>query len=287
MHIPSSYITIFIFTISVLISSTCISQDFSNKGREFWVGYGSHVAMYTGNNNNLIPNTTTGGLQNMVLYFTSDQNAEVTVEIPATGWIRTYKVFANQVTTSDIIPKTGQDDARITAEGKSNRGIHILSDVGIIAYTHIYNSSVSGASLLFPVSTLGRDYYSVNYAQVSNAYNSLAYAYVIATEDNTNIEIIPSVNTLNYSKGDTIRQTLNKGEIFNIFGKLTYSVPDNQQSNVVTRGEDLTGTRIRSIATATSPCKRIAVFSGSGKLSINCSVNGAGSADNLMCLQKV
>ncbi|MEY4058464.1 MAG: hypothetical protein RLZ50_1676, partial [Bacteroidota bacterium] len=189
-----SYIKYLIFIFGILYASVSIAQDFSNKGREFWVGYGSHVNMY---NSNGTVNTTNGGSQNMVLYFTSDQNANVTVEIPATGWTRTYKVLANQVTTSDIIPKTGTDDARLSDEGKSNKGIHIISDVGIIAYTHIYNSSISGASLLFPVSTLGRDYYSVNYTQVSNSQYSYGYTYVIATEDNTNIEIIPSVNTFN------------------------------------------------------------------------------------------
>ena len=117
------------------------------------------------------------------------------------------------------LPKTGADDTRLSDEGKSNKGIHIISDVGIIAYTHIYNSAVSGASLLFPVSTLGRDYYSVNYTQVSNSRYSYGYTYVIATEDNTNIEIIPSVNTFNIPKGDTLRVTLNRGEIYNVFGR--------------------------------------------------------------------
>ena len=269
-----SYIKFLIFIFGVLYASGSFAQDFSNKGREFWVGYGSHVSMY---NTNGTVNTTNGGSQNMVLYFTSDQDANVTVEIPATGWTRTYKVLANQVTTSDIIPKTGTDDARLSDEGKSNKGIHIISDVGIIAYTHIYNSSISGASLLFPVSTLGRDYYSVNYTQVSNSQYSYGYTYVIATEDNTNIEIIPSVNTFNIPKGDTLRVTLNRGEIYNVFGRVVIpGTGTNQRST----GEDLTGTRIRSIATSTSSCKRIAVFSGSGKLSINCTTNGAGSADN-------
>ena len=267
MRAEYSYIKSFIFIFGFLFASAAIGQDFSNKGREFWVGYGSHVNMYNANNGTII---TSGGSQDMVLYFTSDQDADVTVEIPNTSWTRTYKVIANQVTTSDVIPKTGLEDARITGEGKFGKSIHITSNVGIIAYTHIYNASVSGASLLFPVSTLGRDYYSVNYTQVSNARYSYNYTYVIATEDNTNIEIIPSVNTFNILKGDTLRVTLNKGEIYNVFGKETST----------TRGEDLTGTRIRSIATATSPCKRIAVFSGSGKLSINCTTNGSGSSDN-------
>ena len=274
MRLHFSYIKLFVFLVGQIIAITTFGQDFSNKGREFWVGYGSHVNMY---NSDGSVNNTNGGSQDMVLYFTSDQDADVTVEIPNSGWSRTYKVFANQVTTSEVIPKTGVADARITGEGKFDKSVHITSNVGIIAYTHIYNSSVSGASLLFPVSTLGRDYYSVNYTQVSNARYSYNYSYVIATEDNTNIEIIPSVNTFNIAKGDTLRVTLNKGEIYNIFGKVIIpGTSTNQRST----GEDLTGTRIRSVATSTSACKKIAVFSGSGKLSINCSTNGAGSSDN-------
>jgi hypothetical protein len=253
----------FLWTIS-------LAQDFSNKGKEFWVGYGSHVSMYNGNGTV----NTGGGAQDMVLYFTSDRNATVTVEIPSLGWTGTYPVIANQVTTSARLPKSGAQDARITDEGKSGKGIHITSDFPIIAYAHIYNASISGATLLFPVNTLAREYYSVNYKQVSNAAYSYCFTYVIATEDDTNIEIIPTVNTILNNAGDTIRKTLNKGEIYNIFGKLL-----NNANPYL--GEDLTGTKIRSVATPTSPCKRIAVFSGSGKLSISCN-NGSGSADNYM-----
>jgi hypothetical protein len=41
-----SYIKYLIFIFGVLFASVAIAQDFSNKGREFWVGYGSHVNMY-------------------------------------------------------------------------------------------------------------------------------------------------------------------------------------------------------------------------------------------------
>ncbi|MEY4049284.1 MAG: hypothetical protein RL262_118, partial [Bacteroidota bacterium] len=258
--------------IIVTKSISGFSQDFSNKGKEFWVGYGSHVNMYNARG---IEDTITGGTQNMVLYFTSDRNATVTVEIPNTSpvWKRTYQVTANKVTVSDTLPKYGAEDARLTKEGKSIKGIHVVADANIIAYAHIYNGSISGASLLFPVTTLARDYYSINFTQVSNSANSYCYSYVIATEDNTNIEIIPSANTFNNLKGDTIRVLLNKGEVYNIFGKVTSTTNPY-------KGEDLTGTRIRSVATATSACKKIAVFSGSGKLSLNCSTGGAGSADN-------
>ncbi|MCF8340588.1 MAG: PKD domain-containing protein [Chitinophagaceae bacterium] len=251
----------------IITVSLSFGQDFSNKGKDFWVGYGSHVAMYT--STGAVAVQTTNG-QNMVLYFTSDKDANVTVTIPATGWTKTYKVLANTVITSDIIPKNGTDDARLAIEGKSKMGIHVTSDENIIAYAHIYDASVSGASLLFPTPTLGREYYSINYKQSTNANYSYCYAFVIATEDSTNIEIVLAANSILNKKGDTIKTTLNKGEIYNVMGKLLSS----------TSGEDLTGTKIRSVATATSACKRIAVFSGSGKVNIQAATESGGSADN-------
>jgi gliding motility-associated-like protein len=283
-----------LFVFSFLLSSISFvqAQSLSNKGKEFWVGYGSHVAMYEPERIN-IPNTnqtqpnpnagkpqTDGGDQNMVLYFTSDRNATVTVDIPGLNWTRTYNVIANQVTSSDTIPKSGPQDARLVGEGLSNKGIHIVSSTAIIAYAHIYNQSVSGATLLFPVSTLSREYYSLNYDQVSNNNYSYSYAYVIATEDNTTIEIIPSATTvLNKPAGVPYQISLNKGEVYTVFGRLTGST--NSAFGTRYLGEDLTGTIIRSVATATSPCKKIAVFSGSGKLSLTCNSN-VGSSDNYM-----
>lgn len=242
------------------------AQEFSNKGTEFWLGYGYHESMAEDNN------------QDMVLYFTSDQAATVKVEIPALGWVKTYQVAANQVTESDPMPKGPGNDARLLSEGKYNTGIHITSDKPIVAYTHNYNLSVSGASLLFPVATLGQDYYSLNFTQKSNTNASNSWAFVVATEDNTVVEIIPSAQTLTHAAGASFSVTLNKGEIYNVMG-----VTNNRGPNVQSEGVDLTGTIIRSVSNGTSGCKKIAVFSGSGRIYINCNSNDDDiSSDNLI-----
>ncbi|MCX6200946.1 MAG: IgGFc-binding protein, partial [Bacteroidetes bacterium] len=218
-------------------------------------------------------NPAGGGTQDMILYLTSDKDAKVTVEIPAVGYSVTYNITANQTTLSNPLPKTGAQDARINTTGLLKRGIHITSDVPIVAYAHIYNASVSGATLLFPTNTLGKEYYSVNYTQLSNANSSNSFFFVVATEDNTTIEITPSADNLNGlapGVATTIPITLNQGDVYSVFGTVTG-----------TRGTDLTGSKVRSISTAGSVgCKKIAVFSGSGKISIG--GNGNGSADNLI-----
>ena len=255
---------LFIIIICLLLSGVTYAQDYSNKGTDFWLGYGFHV--------NMAGNPANGGTQDMILYFTSDKNANVTVEIPAVGYSATFTVTANQTTISTPLPKTGAQDARINTTGLLKRGIHITSDVPIVAYAHIYNSAVSGATLLFPTNTLGKEYYSVNYTQQSNANNSNSFFFVVATEDNTTIEITPSADNLNGlapGVATTIPFTLNQGDVYSVFGTVSG-----------TRGTDLTGSKVRSISTAGSVgCKKIAVFSGAGKISIGGAGNG--SADNI------
>lgn len=222
------------------------SQDFSNKGKEFWIGYGNHVRMYQGNS------------QQMVLYITSDVNTTGIVEIPGLSFSTPFVVTANQITTVSI-----PQSAILNSEGKFNTGIHVVAQRAVVVYGHIYNSAVSGATLCLPVSTLGREYVSVNYTQESNEGDSYSYFFVVATEDNTTIEITPSATTLNgWSPNTTYSITLNKGQIYQVLSTI-----------------DLTGSTVKSVTGAGGGCKRIAVFCGSGKISIGCP--SPGSSDNL------
>ena len=251
----------------LLYSGLLSAQEFSNKGKDFWLGYGYHVRMLVGQT------TFADNGQELILYFTSDQNANVTVEIPGLGYARTYTVSANQVTVSQPIPKTASQDARITGPGTFNSGIHITSDRPIVAYAHIYDQNVSGASLLFPTNTLGKEYYSVNYTQRSNELLSNSFFFVVATEDNTSVEITPSAANLNgLPVGAPSTVNLNKGQIYSVMG-----------TTVNNTGTDLTGSKIKSVPKvgSSSICKPIAVFSGSGKINIGQIFAGSGSSDNL------
>ena len=247
-----------------------VAQDFSNKGKDFWVAYGYHQVM------------TAGNAQEMVLYFATDAVTSVTVEIPGVGYSRTYSnIPANTIFQSEPIPKLGTQDARLTGEGISNLGIHITSDKPVVAYTHIYNANVSGATLLFPTPTLGKEYYSVNFDQVSNAPNANCWFYAIAVDTGiTTIEITPSQSTLTHNAGTPFTVTLTQGQVINLMGQLTNIIGGEGTGTPATHlGVDLTGSLIRSVSTDVSTCKRIAVFSGSGRISLTC--NGfSASSDN-------
>lgn len=210
----------------------------------------------------------------MVVYITSDVNTTGVMEVG--GASIPFQVTANAI-TNVTVPQSayiGNVESKI-----SNKGIHITALLPIVVYAHIYDQAISGATLVLPTNTLGKDYYSLNYEQISNSPNSHSFFFVVATEDNTEIEITPSVNTQGGLKAGQASAPikLNKGEIYQVFGIQTSILGST------TKGGDLTGTRIRSISTNSEPCKKIAVFSGSGKMAIGClnAAGLAGSADNL------
>ncbi len=223
-------------------------QDFSNKGKDFWVGYGNHVRMFN-----------SGTAETMQIYLTSDVSTTGTVAIASIAFSQTFSVTANQITVVNI-PRA----AALLDEGLYNHGIHITALKPIVAYGFIYVNAISGATVFLPTNTLGKEYYGLNYTQVSNEPNSYSYFFVEAVETgSTVIEITPSQTTKGgWPANVTQTITLTQGQIYQVLSTT-----------------DLTGSTIKSIASGTGGCKKIAVFCGSGKISIGCS--GAGSSDNL------
>ena len=254
-------VLLFATFLSFLNLNVGFAQTASNKGTDFWLAYGNHVRGFT------------NMAQEMIVYITSDVNTSGTVSIGGNNI--PFSVTANSVTNVQVPQSAyiGNSEGKIT-----NKGIHITSIKPVVVYSHIYDASISGATLVLPTNTLGKEYYSINYEQISNENDSFSFFFVVAVEDNTQIVITPSVNTLGglIAGQQSAPITLNKGEVYQVFGTKTSTTNPF-------RGTDLTGSTIKSISTGNSTCKKIAVFSGSGKISIGClQPNGtAGFADNL------
>ena len=66
-----------------------LTLDTSNRGRRFWVGYGHHYGFSTNG-------------QDMVLYLSAEDSANVTVRVNGTNWVRNYAIPANTVKVSDL-----------------------------------------------------------------------------------------------------------------------------------------------------------------------------------------
>lgn len=250
-------ITLF-FTKSLIV----FGQDFSNKGTDFWVVYSGHIDALS---------------SRMALYITSNLNTSGTVSV--NGISTNFTVIANQVTVVQLTSSTSPSnaDAYLTSSNTTqfevlgvNKGIHITSQNPVVVYSHILNSARSGSTLVLPTKVLGREYVVSTYKStgaIVSATNSQQHNTefdVIATEDATYIEITPTNSDFqnHHAANVTFDTLLNKGDVYQF------------QSF-----EDLTGTKIRSVATSKATCKKIAVYSGSTWTAMGCSV--ATSGDNL------
>ena len=238
---------------SLIIGTNSHAQDKSNRGKEFWLSYGFDYSFFW---------ETPVNFQELALYISTEQAATVTVSISNTGFTQTLSIPANTVDASILIPKSGPNDARVLTDGPSNKGIHIVSDVPVAVYAHVYSTQVSGATMLMPVETNGFVYHSVNYYQTTSQSSPpdwYSWFYAIASEDNTRLEITPSDTTKNgWLPGQTYVVNLNKGESYHVFGKAVFDGIAAHAS------KDMTGSKVVSIVGGDGNCHPFALFSGSG-----------------------
>ncbi|RYY53320.1 MAG: PKD domain-containing protein, partial [Chitinophagaceae bacterium] len=269
----------FMFCALLVFCGQAGAQNISNRGRDFWVGYGHHQSMEAGN------------AQDMILYFSAEQAANVTVTINNTAYVRNYTVAANGVLASEVIPKSGAIDARLYSapcgftppgfpcggEGFfNNHAIHITSDVPVVVYAHIYDGANSGASMLMPVESWGYYYQTLNSKQ-SYAANCFSWSYIIGQHDNSLVEIIPSQVTRTGRPANVpYTITLNRGQIYQFMAG----------PEAGAQKPEFTGTKIRSIANAAGECYPVAVFAGSSRTQgtpVSCGPASGGDNDNQQC----
>ena len=244
-------------TIIVLILVTCFSmplfsQNTSTQGKEFWLAF-----MHNGYKDHIL-----GGWITTQVLISAKRDCTGTVTNPLTGWETEFSVRANNITTVEIPEAQGYHNGT-NNETVSNCGIRIMANDTISVYcTNIAYVSFD-ASFALPVESLGDDYIIQCYDQSrtgSNDYvssNETSAFLIVATEDDTEIDITPTVNTLGgHTAGETFSVTLNAGQ--------TYQVRSTRSS--IQR--DLSGTRVTA-----SDCKKIAVFNGNTLTSIPTSMD--------------
>jgi gliding motility-associated-like protein len=260
-----------------LICITANTQNKSNRGKEFWLGYSF--------SSNFFPHPGLSdpvNAQELILYIsTATQPANVTVTITGTAWTQSLSIPANTADASIIIPKTGVNDARILSDGLSNKSIHVVSDVPVAVYAHEYDAMYSAATMLMPSETWGYIYYSVNYYQTKGFSNPpfvdssrgvnfpdwYNWFYIVAKDDNTRVLITPSDTCKNgWLPNQTYTVNLNKGEIYTVFGKANFAA--GWFTDTVNSSKDLTGSKILSVAGADGNCHPVALFSGTGGMHV-------------------
>jgi len=260
---------IFVFIVIVNYSSL-LAQDFSNKGKEFWIAYPAHI------NGNIGATSSVMGL-----YITSSVNTTGTIKLGG-GNTLNINVTANQITKVFLgsvanMDATSNDVYLDMTDGiKSNAAIKINTADPVVVYSHIIQSRRSGATLTLPTTVLGNEYIvpnmnsvgTANQRQNNGSPGGTGELVVVATQSNTIVEITPSAQGVaGRPAGQPFQVTLlNAGDCY--------------QFQSVLNG-DISGTKVRSISSGQGGCKPIAVFSASTWSAFDCTTPPASGGDNL------
>ena len=159
-----------------------------------------------------------------------------TIAIPAGERFGTL----NGLTVASAYLEKTSADAEIT----TNKGVRIYSEdenTVFACYTHSRQGNIGSggltqdASLIYPTRILGREYVVQTYEKDSK---STEFA-IIATEDNTNVTIVPSCATFSNSWTANTPRTvsMNAGQTFYV---PSYTMPENSTTEVI----DLSGSTI-------------------------------------------
>ncbi len=131
-------------------------------------------------------------------------------------------------------------------------GIYIQADYPVNVYAMNQDFRSADAAVIYPVESLGKEYYAMCYEPHYDSYGSglngkNSEFVIVATEDNTEVSITPSkVTTAGQPAGVSFLVTLNAGQV--------YQVQSANTPGLEGQG-DLTGSHIQSN-------KNIAVYSG-------------------------
>ena len=228
-----------------LLATHLLCPAQSTVGKEFWVGFISSTK----------PDSTFSyGDRCFRLIATSERESTAVVSNPNTGWDTTFNVGANQSTIITIPQEQVLCDQ---SNHIHNAGLCVTANDSISLWAYNDKPRIVGnppdqhpyypeATLVLPVHALGSEYYIQT--APANSTDRSVFA-VVATEDDTNVEITVTDETENGPPAGThFSVSLDAGQCYLL---KTESV----QGTPVTR--NLTGTRVK-----VRGGKRVAVFAG-------------------------
>jgi len=201
----------------------------NSEGTEFWLCFQRNFK------ESKTPTTQTK--LHLELFITGNDDAKVNIEIYGIGFKQNISIPGGTIRNIKI-PVTAQV---YSDEVKERLAVHITSDNPISVYGLNRRFQTTDTYLGLPTNVLGTEYRVMGYDVSEGLMSHFA---VVATENGTEVTIIPSVNTNTHVAGVPFKIQLDRGEVFQVASR-------NERRGTC----DITGSQIKSN-------KKIAVFSG-------------------------
>ena len=230
------------------------AQSSSTEGKEFWVALTK-------------AKTTGSGGYTPYITISAKKACHIEIKNPNTTWAGVSKDInpgTTEIGTNEIPLAQWANTSFNTSDFQTPQalGLQITSTEYVSVYVASRMEFSFDATNVLPITALTGEYMIQDYPACDHEdkadQNSATFA-IVATEDNTNISIVPTVETRNgNAAGSTIKATLQKGQVYHVI-------------SVDKKGSSFTGTTINAD-------KKIAVFAGD----VNTDVPGEASARDLL-----
>lgn len=246
-------IILFIFSLFPFYTKAQVDErcHYSTEGKDFWFGF--------------MGNRFRGDVHKLEITVSSRMGADLTITYgPNEMPIETRTVGVNQ--SVSIIIDYGLLEP-LGSEIIEDKGIHLVSTQPVSVYALNYRTQSSDVALIYPTESLGNEYFAMCYTpNPTNTVESNSEFLIVATVDNTVVEITPSVDT-DMGKKANVRfsVTINQGQSYQV---------QSMNRDVAGQG-DLTGSHIISD-------QPIAFYSGAKSTSVPFPLSTSGvSRDHL------
>ena len=215
-----------------------VAQDVSTQGKEFWVSF-------MGNGFKDHPNY--GTWLRIQLLISAKDACSCTITNPRTGWQQSFNIDANSTYLYDNIDEHQAYMEMSEYEQVLDKGLIITSTDTVSVYCSNIAAYSFDVSYVMPVQGLADDYIIQTYDQSTDTEAHTSAFLIVATEDNTTIDITPACTTLGgRPEGETFTITMNRGQSYQV-----------RSHNNWSNSRDLSGSRVTA-----RDCKKIAVFNG-------------------------
>lgn len=228
---------IFVFFVMLFLGSSSSFAQLTTIGKEFYVGFMEN-------------NRTANRVDVAKVIITASEDV--------TGFIRTptrtinFEIAQGEQFVQEFSSDT-EDIIHRTSGEIEFKSLYINTTGNVTVHAFNERQRSADGTVVLPVTALGKEYYAMAHYDVfgpdqepgSNT-NYESTLLVVATEDDTDLEIVTTFRTINtIPAGAPINITLDAGETYQIKAL-----------------GDLTGTRVRVLNGADGDCKNVAVFGG-------------------------
>ena len=247
---------LFIYFALLMMMPVSVFAAAGTEGREFWIALTIARA----------PEDKGTSFETFICVSSKSRKGTVTVTNPQTNFVQTYQIPTGtgwlkitDIPTSAWYPYTAGETQQQKASGKTfSTGLQLTSTEDVSVFAAIRYEYAFDASNILPITALQSEYIIQDYPPFANGSPSTSFSNfcVLATENNTEVEITPHAKTYDGKPANIpFKVMLNAGQVYYVVSE--QSTENDKKGSDDSKVKTLSGSSVKALNG-----KKVAVFNG-------------------------